>query len=139
MYLLYVDESGNENDANDRYFVLAGIALFERQTFFLTKAVDDVQRAYFPDHQPIAFHASEIRSGRRLWRMVPEATRALVLAELVAQIRRLSDRRRVLFAAAVEKVTEEVCRRFDILLQRRFHNFNDAQRGLIIFSEGRHT
>lgn len=121
MYLLYVDESGNENDANDRYFVLAGIALFERQTFFLTRAVDDVQREHFPDRQPIAFHASEIRSGRRLWRTVPEATRVRVLADLVARIRQLSDRRRVLFAAAVEKTdrlwgeaavekaTEEVC------------------------------
>jgi hypothetical protein len=150
MYLLYVDESGNENDANDRFFVLAGIALFERQTFFLTKAVDDVQRTHFPDHQPIAFHASEIRSGRRLWRTVPEATRARVLADLVAQICRISDHRRILFAAAVEKsdrlwgedavakATEDVCRRFDILLQRRYHDFNDAQRGLMIFSEGRY-
>jgi len=149
MYLLYVDESGNENDANDRYFVLAGIALFERQTFFLTKAIDDVQRAHFPNHQPIAFHASEIRNGRKLWRKVPEATRARVLADLVAQISRLPGRGRVLFAAAVEKTdklwgedavaiaTEELCRRFDILLTRQVHDFNDAQRGLIIFSEGR--
>lgn len=149
MYLLYVDESGNENDAGDRYFVLAGIALFERQTFFLTKAIDDVQRLHFPDHQPIAFHASEIRSGRRLWRKIPDATRERVLAGLVSEICRVPDRGRVLFAAAieksdklwgelaVEKATEAICRRFDILLQRRFHEHDDAQRGLIIFSEGR--
>ncbi len=31
MYLLYLDESGNENDPNDRYFVLGGVALFERR------------------------------------------------------------------------------------------------------------
>jgi hypothetical protein len=31
MYLLYLDESGNENDPSNRYFVLAGLALFERQ------------------------------------------------------------------------------------------------------------
>ena len=30
MYLLYLDESGNESDANDQYFVLAGIALFRK-------------------------------------------------------------------------------------------------------------
>ena len=39
--------------------------------------------------------------------------------------------------AAVEKATEEICRRFDIYLQRHYHNNNDAQRGLLIFSEGR--
>lgn len=38
---------------------------------------------------------------------------------------------------AVEKATEEVCRRFDILLQRHYHEVNDPQRGLLIFSEGR--
>ena len=31
MFLLYLDESGNENEPADRYFVLAGLALFERQ------------------------------------------------------------------------------------------------------------
>ena len=40
MYLLYLDESGNENDPNDRYFVLAGLALFERQTYFLAQAFE---------------------------------------------------------------------------------------------------
>ena len=34
-------------------------------------------------------------------------------------------------------MTEQVCKRFDTLVQRRFHQGNDAQRGLIIFSEGR--
>ena len=35
MYLLYLDESGNESDPNDQYFVLAGIALFERKSAIL--------------------------------------------------------------------------------------------------------
>src|SRR3990167_4841032 len=39
--------------------------------------------------------------------------------------------------AAVEKATEQLCRRFDIFLQRCYHERNDAQRGLIVFSEGR--
>jgi len=73
MYLLYLDESGNENDPNDRYFVLGGIALFERQTYFLTQAIEQVQDRHFPNHQPIPFHASEIRSGRDLWRGVLRA------------------------------------------------------------------
>ena len=38
---------------------------------------------------------------------------------------------------AVARATEEVCKRFDRLLQRRYQRDNDPQRGLIIFSEGR--
>jgi len=64
VYLLYLDESGNENDPRDRYFVLAGIALFERQAWFLSQAIDAIQSRYFPGMQPVDFHASEIRSGR---------------------------------------------------------------------------
>ncbi|MEW6118447.1 MAG: DUF3800 domain-containing protein, partial [Nitrospirota bacterium] len=151
MYILYLDESGNENDPNDRFFVLAGMALFERQTYFLSRALDEVQNKYFPRHQPIPFHASEIRSGRNLWRKVEEATRQAVLADIAAAISRSPDRGKVLYAAAieksnalwgedaVEKATEEICRRFDIRLQRHYHEGQDPQRGLIIFSEGRFT
>jgi Protein of unknown function (DUF3800) len=62
MYILYLDESGNENDPNDRFFVLGGIALFERQTYFLSQSVDVVQTSHFQGMQPIPFHASEILS-----------------------------------------------------------------------------
>jgi hypothetical protein len=149
LYLLYLDESGNENDPSDRYFVLGGLAVFERQTFFLSRAIDEVQRRHFPGHQPIAFHASEIRSGRKLWRKVSEPKRDAVLSDIASEVRRIRERGCVLFASAVEKsdrlwgedavarATEDVCRRFDILLQRQYHDFNDPQRGLIIFSEGR--
>lgn len=149
MYLLYLDESGNENDPNDRYFVLGGVALFERQTFFLTQDIEAIQDKYFPNHQPISFHASEIRAGRSLWRQVDRNKRAQVLEDLTSAILRSPSRGRLLFAAAIEKsrdlygenaiarATEEVCKRFDRLLQRRYRRDNDPQRGLLIFSEGR--
>ncbi len=148
MYLLYLDESGNENDPSDRFFVLGGVALFERQTFFLVKAIEAIQDKYFPNHQPIPFHASEIRSGREIWRKVAPETREIILQELAMAIENSPAKGRFLFAAAVEKTkeiwgeraveraTEEVCRRFDIMLQRHFNEKN-AQRGLLIFSEGR--
>lgn len=149
MYLLYLDESGNENAPGDRFFVLAGIALFERQTYFLAKALDEIQERYFPNHQPIPFHASEIRSGRDLWRKVPAEVRQQILTDLCAAIVKLPHAGRLLYAIAVEKsrqlwgeeavekATEEICRRFDIFLRRRYQNHDDPQRGLLIFSEGR--
>ena len=43
MYLLYLDESGNESDPTDKFFVLAGAAVFERVTFFLSQSLEAVQ------------------------------------------------------------------------------------------------
>lgn len=149
MHLLYLDESGNENDPTDRYFVLGGLSLFERQTFFLTQAIDAVQQRHFPNSPPIAFHASEIRAGRGIWRKVDPARRKQVLVDLIAEVQASPDKGRSLFAAAVEKdrtvygevaveaATEQVCQRFDILLKRQYHDLEDPQRGLIVFSEGR--
>lgn len=149
MYLLYLDESGNENDPNDKYFVLGGVALFERQTYFLAQALDQVQEKHFPNHQPIPFHTSEIRAGKELWRKVTPEIRAQVLGDVAQAVIKAPAKGRFLFAAAVEKsrslwgetavekATEEICRRFDIFLQRQYHQKQNAQRGLLIFSEGR--
>ncbi len=68
MYLLYLDESGNESDPKDTYFVLAGISLFERQSYFLASELDKIQQKHFPGRPPVALHASEIRAGRNFWR-----------------------------------------------------------------------
>lgn len=149
MHLLYLDESGNEGDPADRFFVLGGLSLFERQTYFLAEAIDAIQEKYFPNHQPVTFHASEIRSGRGFWRKVSPEIRNGVLQDLVNAIVESPDRGRVLYAAAVEKsdqlwgeaaiekATEEICRRFDLFLQKKFREENDPQRGLLVFSEGR--
>lgn len=149
MYLLYLDESGNENDPADRYFVLAGLALFERQTYYLNAAFDDIQERYFPNHQPIVFHASEMMSGRGFWRSVPDQIRRNILNDLIAAIVNLPNHGRIAYAsavqksgelygmAAVERATEDICRRFDIQLSRHFHERGSPQRGLLIFSEGR--
>lgn len=103
MYLLYLDESGNENEPSDRFFVLGGIALFERQTYFLSQALEALQSKHFPGLQPVEFHASEIRSGRGFWRSVPELKRAEILADLSSAILRSPARGRALYAAAIEK------------------------------------
>ena len=73
LYLLYLDESGNPDDPTDRHFVLAGAAVHERQTYWLSRDMEEIQARYFPGVQPITFHASEIRSGRGFWRRVQPA------------------------------------------------------------------
>ena len=66
MYALYLDESGNESDPSDRHFVLAGVAVFERQIHFLTEAVDEMQNRFPPGYEPIPMHASPMRKGKSL-------------------------------------------------------------------------
>lgn len=149
MYILYLDESGNENDANDRNFVLAGAAVFERQTFYLTQALDELQTRHFPGMQPIEYHATSIRSGRGFWRKVDQPVKAAVLRGIQDAILGCHHPGVVLFGAVIEKsdklygeeavkrAAEQVCRRFDVFLMRRHNEEGDRQRGLLVFAEGR--
>ncbi|HEY8055791.1 MAG TPA: DUF3800 domain-containing protein [Terriglobales bacterium] len=145
MYLLYLDESGNESDPSDRHFVLGGAAVFERHTVALSQALDAVQAKHFPGIEPIEFHAAQIRSGSGFWRKVERQTRTEVLTAVAEAIATTDQGNNgmVLFAAAIEKdaqlhgeravetATEQVLTRFDKLLRQ------SGQRGLVIFAEGR--
>lgn len=147
MYLLYLDESGNPEDPEDKHFVIGGLAVFERVTFWLSRNVDGVQEKHFPGRAPIDFHASHIRAGKGFWRGIEEPVRNFVLQDLAQTICRANDPGVRLFAAVVEKTsslygddavkcaTEQVCKRFDTFLARRANEHNDRQRGLIVFAE----
>ncbi|MGH7555400.1 MAG: DUF3800 domain-containing protein [Longimicrobiales bacterium] len=149
MYLLYLDESGNEYDPKDRHFVLGGMALFERSTFYVAQAVEEIQQRHFPGLQPVPFHAAHARSGSGVWRNIQQDKREAILDELGETISKANHPGLVLFAAAVEKTesvyredavkaaTEDICVRFDKFL-KRLHQAGDPQRGLVIFSEGRY-
>ena len=151
VYLLYLDESGNEDDPASKYFVLGGAAVFERTTYYLAQALEEVQARHFPGLQPVEFHASPIRSGKDFWRNVDVERKEAVLREICEAIGRSNDPGVVLFAAAVEKsdrlwgekaverATEEICGRFDLFLMRLYHEEKTPHRGLLIFSEGRFT
>jgi hypothetical protein len=148
MYVLYLDESGNESDPSDRHFVLAGIAVFERQIHFLSEAVDELQNKHLPGYEPIPMHASPMRKGKDFWRKVPEATRLQMVHEMGKILSNADRRGSVLFAVAIEKssqlhgedavqtAVEEICGRFNMFLSR-LHREGDTQRGFLVFAEGR--
>lgn len=149
VYLLYLDESGNESDAADRHFVLGGVAVFERQTFFIAEACEEIQRRHFPTFPPVDFHATDLRTGKGFWHRVAADTRQVVLSELLTVLRDAHPPQGLaLFAVVVEKsnvrwgetaveyAMEEICRRFDNFLKWRYRQ-GDPQRGLLILSEGR--
>lgn len=148
MYLLYLDESGNERDPQDRHFVLAGMAVSEYQAYYLSSALDTIQAKHLPGHEPVPFHATDIRNGKKFWRRQDKTVRTAVLHDIAAAIRQVPPEQLVLFGsviaksgtfygeAAVRHAAAQVCQRFDTFLKRRYHEHSDRQRGLLVFAQG---
>ena len=143
MHILYLDESGTHSRA--RYFVVAGIALFERDIFYLAKDLDQIQARHFPDLiLPAPFHVSSLRSKHpeppfdRLSRDV----RLAIIDEIHGIIAASSGH---IFAVAWEKVAtngdpyergfEEIMSRFDMMVSRVSRERGEDHRGLIVVAE----
>lgn len=149
IYLLYIDESGNAYDASDRHFVLAGLAVFERRTYWMQRDAELIKARHFPTAPPVDFHAQPIRSGHGFWRRVDPELRQTVLAELGKVISGAPAHEAVLFGAVIEKsdtvhganairlALEQVTKRFDTLLSRKAKR-NNPQRGLIVLAQSQY-
>ncbi len=146
MYLLYVDESGNPEQADDKYFVLGGIAMEEQRPYWLSEAVNALEKKYFPGGGKVEFHAQAVTAhAEEPWHSVDTKKRTAILEELCGIVSS-SGHQVVLFGIAVEKAAnrepvvrafEEICNRFDMFL-KRLHAQGKTQRGLIIFDETRY-
>lgn len=148
MHLLYVDESGSATDASQRYFVLAGVSVFERTTHWIEKSLDEIAMKISPETpQDLELHGSPMRSGKGIWRKIasPAEREALIVEALQAGV--VGQPKGVrLFACVVEKAAlagkdpvhvcfEQLARRFDLFLQRCHTKYNDPQRGIMLFDE----
>lgn len=147
MHLLYVDESGAST--NSKYYVLAGVAAFERRPFFLTQEMDRLQHDFFPTAtDPIEFHASEIRNANgEPWNSMNQANRLKIMGQVYGI---LNSHDVVLFAVAmhkdsfpksdpIQKTCEELAGHFDAYLANVEQTTDfGKQRGLMIFDESKH-
>ena len=144
VHIIYLDESGTQREA--RHFVLAGLAVFERETYFLAQQMEELQRKYFPTHRrPVNLHASELgasdASVKPPFHELPMGKRIELLREVYPIIAASRSR---LFGVVIEKAIvpngqyergfEEVVSRFDRMLSR-FYQQGDQQRGLIVVAE----
>lgn len=143
MYLLYADESGSLNDAKQQFFVLAGVSVFERQTYWLTQSLDGIVSKHYPSapHE-LELHGSPMHNGRNRWRTIPDRKAAIIEA---LSIIKESDKTNRLFAVVVDKSVpsdrslleiayEQLASRFDMFLGR-LHRDGNTQRGVIIFDK----
>lgn len=157
MYILYTDESGDPTGATDENFILAGIAAFERQTFWLSQKVDSLETEIFGPYdptkpqaipRPVEFHASAINARKSPpWDQM-NAKQARSILSSMAGIVSDSHDSCALFAIVVHRPSfnsddpvllafNELTSRFDLFLTRQ-HNRGDTQRGLMVFDESRH-
>jgi len=146
MHLLYLDESGQHHGC---HFVLAGLAVFERKTYWLASALDQIQLKLFPGiNEPIEFHASAIRVGKEWpWNTLADGERRGLLDTIYKTI---AEQQLVLFASIVEREWlkkdvdeyeygfESLVNRFDRFLVSKYKEEGDAQRGLIIIAESQY-
>ena len=148
MFILYLDESGNHDQAD--YFVLAGLAVFEREIHWFAQDLDQIQQRYFPETtETIEFHASPLRATRNgnapppFDQLTGEDRRQLV-SDIYQVIR---SRRGVLFGVAIEKASrpnqdhyasafEDLVSRFDLFVRRYNATADQGEhRGIIAVAE----
>ena len=143
MHLLYADESGSVSDPTQKYFVLAGISVFERDTHWIEKDIDAIASRFNPE-QPhsIELHGNPMRRGRGPWgKFSREARDQAVVEALTVSIRNRPNGIR-LFGVVLAKqelsgqdisqiASEQLSSRFDMYLTR-LHQRHNTQRGLIV-------
>ena len=144
MYILYLDDSGSVNNRSDRHIVLAGLAVFERQIYWLSRELDRIAECAFPSsHQEVEFRGTALRGGKGQWRGVPKDDRPRIYLEALEIIANSPHVR--VFGAAIHKQAispddpmeyafEQICNRFDRYLGRLYLN-NNTQRGLIVLDK----
>lgn len=143
MYILYVDDAGSVGNHEERYFVLGGIALFERHIEHLEYALEGVAAGTgLPEPTTPEFHGNQILPGTKRWRAVRgvEARRRLIAEALDATA--ALQGKWALFGAVIHKAAvsprdpaeyafEQLCSRFDQFLARTKRD-GQSQRGLIV-------
>ena len=146
MYLLYIDESGQHRG---QHFVLAGVAIFERQTHWIASALEQIQLRFLPSiNEPVEFHASAIRAGQDPpWNTLKPDERRHFL-DAVYEI--IADKQLFLFTSVIERewlragtdeydfAFESLVNRFDRFLRWKYKEEGEAQRGLIIIAESQY-
>lgn len=145
MYLLYIDESGSISDQTQPFFVLSGIAVFERKTHWIEQRMNEIA-ARFSSDEPYQYelHGSPMRSGKSEWKHFSFNERKQAMLDCLSLVADKKNDIRI-FASVIERgyssgrdiiseSFEQIASRFDMYLQR-LHNKSNTQRGIAIFDK----
>lgn len=145
MYLLYADESGSVGDPKQKFFVLAGVCVFERQSFWISSELDKIASRFDPANpNSVELHGNPMYGGKKFWRQFPKEMRHQAIRDSLSVLAASHPSNRI-FVCAVEKSLisphdpveycfEQLASRFDYFLTR-VHKKGDTQRGIIIFDK----
>lgn len=147
MYILYLDGSGSIKNPGERYFVLAGVAAFERQIDHLIAEADRFVGALHLDaDDAVELHGSVMANGsKRPWKGMVRKRRLEVIDQALGLLADAHDSIAA-FAVAVDKnavspedsveyAFEEICSRFNHFLNRIWNRRGERHRGLIVMDE----
>ncbi len=147
MYLLYLDGSGSVRNPNERYFVLAGVSVYERQIFHLIRKSDEfVADLSLGAPHDIELHGSVMANGSKApWKGM---ARRIRLDTIDSSLQLLTNAHHTVkaFAVVVDKEAisptdpveyafEEICNRFNLFLSRLWRQHGDQQRGLVVMDK----
>ncbi len=148
MYLLYLDGSGSVKNSNERYFVLAGIAVFERQIYHLISEADQfVSSLDLGDSHDVELHGSVMANGNKApWKGRMGRRERLDTIEHGLGLLRNAHKSVRAFAVVVDKPAaspndpveyafEEICNRFNLFLYRLWNRERNKQRGLVVMDD----
>jgi hypothetical protein len=125
--------------------VLAGFSIYETQTYWIEKAVNELTAKWFPAFPAIELHGTYMRTGKNEWRHIPAQAREQAMKELLTLIKN-SFPKINLFGAVIAKsaasgidISEylftQVASRFDMFLGRIYRNTGEHERGIAIFDK----
>ena len=147
MLITYLDDSGNIGSPDEQHYILAGICIFERQTVYLDRALDQIvqETGLVENPRDLELHGNVIHARRGVWRKLQNRAeaRSLILNALRATHHVMDSR---LFAVVINKhrcpktehpaeyAFEQLCSSFDHYLSRR-EKEGDRHSGLLILDE----
>ncbi len=145
MYLLYLDDSGSASNRNEEYVVIGGIAVPEASVHWLTGQLESLIARLCPAGSgAVEFHASECLKGKTPpWNKLQRDERLRVIKS-VLRVLENSHSKMPVFACAVHKKSfpnndpielafEDLTSRFDMFLNRLYHEKKERHRGIIVF------
>ncbi|MBI3469133.1 MAG: DUF3800 domain-containing protein [Planctomycetes bacterium] len=150
MYLLYVDESGDPGRASSPFLILGAAALFEGKWLPFERDLRALIDKYFPaGPKPAELHMSELRKGKKEFRVLTPVQRSLLADEFCQLALDLLSTELVMFSVIADKphwfaanpgktgddlyaeMFEHLSSRFDLFLRRRYAE-NSPSKGIII-------
>jgi hypothetical protein len=155
MFLVYVDESGQPSNPEEKVFVLGAVAVYENQAYFLSQELDKVEEKWFPQApNPIEFHASRILNGNEEpWHSTSKEDRKKILVDLCNAVVRVTPKGLSLFGIAVskesfsnedvvEKAFQELCGHIDAFVDgsniERARQGREKNRALMILDSSKY-